>query len=226
MSRKSRKHPGTPIAPTPSLPLRAAAYLRIPVEKPSSPHGSTESQLKIIEAFLDHRPDLTLISTYTDTDDRAFQREGFQQMVQAIERSEIDCVLVTDISILGRNLIEIGYYIESHFPRHNIRLISISDQIKPADEISKQNSEFASGDYADQLRSQILLLQYVVERVNLQIERQGSLVERLKPNVQKGLITLEKGEKIRFALESKKNELIKTRNQLLEMVLRIRAEAP
>lgn len=226
MSRKSCKNFENHIAPTHSLPLRAAAYLRIPVEKLTSPQMSAESQLKIIEAFLDHRPDLTLTSTYTDVDGRSFQREGFDQMIQAIESGKINCVIVTDLSILGQNLIEIGYYIESYFPRHNIRLISISDQIKPADEISKQNSEFASGDYADQLRSQILLLQYVVERVNLQIERQGSLVERLKPNVQKGLITLEKGEKIRFALESKKNELIKTRNQLLEMVLRIRAEAP
>ncbi len=225
MSRKSRKNLETSIAPTHSLPLRAAAYLRAPVQKLTSPQMSAESQLKIIEAFLDHRPDLTLTSTYADVDDRGFQREGFDQMIQAIESGKINCVIVTDLSILGRNLIEIGYYIENYFPRHNIRLISISDQIKPADEISKQNSKFASGDYADQLRSQIMLLQYVVERVNLQIERQGFLIKRLKPNVQKGLITPEEGEEFRFAFESKKKELVKIRNHLLEMALRIRAKA-
>ena len=224
MSRKSRKNLETSIAPTHSLPLRAAAYLRVPVQKLTSPQMSAESQLKIIEAFLDHRPDLTLTSTYADVDDRGFQREGFDQMIQAIESGKINCVIVTDLSILGRNLIEIGYYIENYFPRHNIRLISISDQIKPADEISKQNSKFASGDYADQLRSQIMLLQYVVERVNLQIERQGFLIKRLKPNVQKGLITPEEGEEFQFALESKKKELVQMRNQLLEMILRIRAK--
>ena len=225
MSRKSRKNLETSIAPTHSLPLRAAAYLRVPVQKLTSPQMSAESQLKIIEAFLDHRPDLTLTSTYADVDDRGFQREGFDQMIQAIESGKINCVIVTDLSILGRNLIEIGYYIENYFPRHNIRLISISDQIKPADEISKQNSKFASGDYADQLRSQIMLLQYVVERVNLQIERQGFLIKRLKPNVQKGLITPEEGEEFRFTFESKKKELVKIRNHLLEMALRIRAKA-
>ena len=216
MSRKSRKNLETSLA---------AAYLRVPVQKLTSPQMSAESQLKIIEAFLDHRPDLTLTSTYADVDDRGFQREGFDQMIQAIESGKINCVIVTDLSILGRNLIEIGYYIENYFPRHNIRLISISDQIKPADEISKQNSKFASGDYADQLRSQIMLLQYVVERVNLQIERQGFLIKRLKPNVQKGLITPEEGEEFRFAFESKKKELVKIRNHLLEMALRIRAKA-
>lgn len=226
MSRKSRKNLETSIAPTHSLPLRAAAYLRVPVEKLTSPQMSTESQLKIIEAFLDHRPDLTLTLTltYANVDDRSFQREGFDQMIQAIESGKINCVIVTDLSILGRNLIEIGYYVESYFPHHNIRLISISDQIKPADEISKQNSEFAAGDYADQLQSQIVLLQHVVESVNLQIERQGFLIERLKPNVQKGLITPEEGEESRFALESKKKELVQMRNQLLEMILRIRAK--
>lgn len=224
MSRKSRKNFKNPIAPTHSLPLRAAAYLRVPVEKLTSPQMSAESQLKIIEAFLDYRPDLTLTSTYADVDDRSFQRESFDQMIQAVESGKINCVIVTDLSILGRNPIEIGYYIESYFPRHNIRLISISDQIKPADEISKQNSEFASGDYADQLRSQIVLLQYVVEKVNLQIERQGFLVERLKPNVQKGLITPEESEEFRFAFESKKKELVQMRNQLLEIILRIRAK--
>lgn len=225
MSRKSRKNFENPIAATHSLPLRVAAYLCVPVEKLTSPQVSAESQLKIIEAFLDHRPDLTLTSTYADVGDRGFQRESFDQMIHAIESGKINCVIVTDLSILGRNLIEIGYYIESYFPRHNIRLISVSDQIKPADEISKQNSKFASGDCADQLQNQIVLLQYVVERVNLQIEQQGFLIERLKPNMQKGLITPEEGEEFRFTLESKKKELVKIRNHLLEMALRIRAKA-
>ena len=113
MSRKSRKTLENPITPTHSLPLRAAAYLRVPVEKLSPPQVSIESQLKIIEAFWDHRPDLTLISTYTDIDGRSFQRESFEQMIQAIENGKINCVIVTDLSILGRNLIETGYYIES-----------------------------------------------------------------------------------------------------------------
>lgn len=69
-----------------------------------------------------------------------------------------------------------------------------------------------------------MLLQHVVESVNLQIERQGFLIERLKPNVQKGLISPEEGEESRLALESKKKELVQMRNQLLEMILRIRAK--
>lgn len=47
-----------------------------------------------------------------------------------------------DLSRLGRNLIETGYYIEKYFPLHKIRLISVTDQIETVDGISnldKQN---------------------------------------------------------------------------------------
>ena len=53
----------TPARP---LALRTAAYLRISETKPELPPESIENQLKIIEAFLDRRPDLTLVATYKD----------------------------------------------------------------------------------------------------------------------------------------------------------------
>ena len=206
---------------------KAALYMRL--SKDDEQFGdsiSIETQRSILSHFVKEHG-FSVFDEYVDDGwtGTNFDRPNFKRMMDDMESGKINCVIVTDLSILGRNLIEIGYYIENYFPRHNIRLISISDQIKPADEISKQNSKFASGDYADQLRSQIMLLQYVVERVNLQIERQGFLIKRLKPNVQKGLITPEEGEEFRFAFESKKKELVKIRNHLLEMALRIRAKA-
>jgi len=124
--------------------FRAAAYLRISEAKLGLPPESIENQLKIIEKFVDYRPDLTLTATFTDVDisGRSFQREGFRHMIEAIERVEIDCVIVKDLSRLGRNLIETGYYIEKYFPLHGIRLISVTDQVETTDGISnwdKQN---------------------------------------------------------------------------------------
>lgn len=135
MARKSRKHVEKTTVSTRPLALRAAAYLRISEVKPGRPSESIENQMKIIEEFVDCRPDLTLSATYTDINisGRSFQREGFQQMLKAIERSEIDCVIVKDLSRLGRNLIETGYYIEKHFPLHGIRLISVTDRVETAD---------------------------------------------------------------------------------------------
>lgn len=97
-----------------------------------------ENQLKIIEAFLDYRPDLTLAATYKDVNvsGRTFQREGFQQMIEAIELGKIDCIIVKDLSRLGRNFVETDYYIEKYFPLHKIRLISVTDQVETLDGIS------------------------------------------------------------------------------------------
>lgn len=138
MARKSRKHIENPNVPARPLALRTAAYLRISETKPELPPESIENQLKIIEAFLDRRPDLTLVATYKDVNvsGRTFQREGFQHMIEAIDLGKIDCVIIKDLSRLGRNFVETGYYIEKYFPLHGIRLISETDQVETVDGIS------------------------------------------------------------------------------------------
>lgn len=138
MARKSRKHIEKTTVSTRPLTLRAAAYLRISEAKPGLPPESIKNQLKIIEEFLARRPDMTLAATYTDVNvsGRSFQREGFQEMIREIESGKIDCVIVKDLSRLGRNMIETGYYIEKYFPLHGIRLISVTDQVETVDGIS------------------------------------------------------------------------------------------
>ena len=49
-------------------------------------------------------------------------------MIEAIDLGKIDCVIVKDLSRLGRNFVETGYYIEKYFPLHGIRLISVTDR--------------------------------------------------------------------------------------------------
>lgn len=41
----------------------------------------------------------------------------------------INCVLVKDLSRLGRNYIEVGNYIEQIFPLFNVRFIAINDNV-------------------------------------------------------------------------------------------------
>lgn len=58
---------------------------------------------------------------------QTFDRENFQQMIRDIENGKIDCVITKDLSRLGRDHTETGYYIERYFPEHGIRYISIND---------------------------------------------------------------------------------------------------
>ena len=212
MARKHHKHIGNPVIPIPPLPLRTAAYLRIPEVKPELLSESIEDHLKIIKAFLVDRPNLTLTATYTDVNigDGCFPHDGFQQMIRAAEGDEIDCVIVKDISSLGRSPIEIGYYIEKCSLLH-IHLISISDQIESAGGIS-------DGSYADHLRNQIVLLQHEICEVDLQIERQEFLIKSLESNVQKGIITSQEGEGLRSIFELRQSELAEVQDQLLKRI--------
>lgn len=62
-----------------------------------------------------------------------FHRPGFQQMLSDIEAGHINCVIVKDLSRLGRNSIDTGYYIEQYFHAHNVRFIAVTDQFDTAD---------------------------------------------------------------------------------------------
>jgi DNA invertase Pin-like site-specific DNA recombinase len=56
-------------------------------------------------------------------------RPGFQAMIKEIELGHIGAVFVKDLSRLGRNYREVGYYTEEFFPEHDVRFISVSDNI-------------------------------------------------------------------------------------------------
>ncbi len=56
-----------------------------------------------------------------------FDRDGFKEMIADIEAKKIDCVIVKDLSRLGRNYLDSGYYIEKYFPEHRIRFIAVND---------------------------------------------------------------------------------------------------
>ncbi|MCI8668033.1 MAG: recombinase family protein [Lachnospiraceae bacterium] len=50
-------------------------------------------------------------------------------MISDIEEKKINCVIVKDLSRLGRDYIDTGQYLERYFPEHDVRFISIMDNI-------------------------------------------------------------------------------------------------
>ena len=58
-----------------------------------------------------------------------FERPGFKRLIELIESKKIDTVITKDLSRLGRDYIQTGYYLELYFPRHNIRYIAVNDSI-------------------------------------------------------------------------------------------------
>lgn len=50
-------------------------------------------------------------------------------MIDDIENNLIDCVIVKDLSRLGRDYIEVGKYLERYFPAKDVRFIAVNDTI-------------------------------------------------------------------------------------------------
>ena len=47
----------------------------------------------------------------------SFNRPGFQEMLEDIEAGYVTTVIVKDMSRLGRNYLQVGYYTELHWTR-------------------------------------------------------------------------------------------------------------
>lgn len=142
MARKSRKHPLVPsaeqaqaqtetTAPARSMKVwKAGLYIRLSVEFNSGRGDSLETQRQIMDAYLALCPDIGVVDVYTDNgvSGQTFEREGFQRLLRDAEAGKINCVVVKDLSRLGRNVIDTGYYLEKHFPAMGVRFIAVNDQ--------------------------------------------------------------------------------------------------
>ena len=137
MARKSRKNVAVLDAPKRSAMKvwQAALYIRLSVEFNGKKGDSLETQRQIMEAYIALCPDIEIVEIYTDngTTGRTFEREAFQRMLTDVEAGKINCIVVKDLSRLGRNTIDTGYYIEKYFPLHGVRFIAVNDQFDSED---------------------------------------------------------------------------------------------
>ena len=126
MARRSRRN-ALPEETGSDSSCRAAVYIRLSVEDSQTGSASVETQQYIIGHFLDSHPDIELFHTYIDNGltGTNFNRPAFQSMLNDIESGTVNCVIVKDLSRLGRNSIDTGYYIEQYFPQRKVRFIAV-----------------------------------------------------------------------------------------------------
>lgn len=102
-----------------------------------------------------------------------FERKAFTEMIDDIEKGKIDCVIVKDLSRLGRNEIDVGYYIQFHFPSKGVRFISISENFDTIDGITNIDSRIFTN-------SKIPLISMMDEQVALDTRKKVQEVIDLK----------------------------------------------
>ena len=108
----------------------AALYARLSYESEKNRERNTiETQMVLLHNFVKEQKDIVVAKEYYDISKTGtnFERDGFNEMMQEIKEGNIDCVIVKDLSRLGRNYVEAGSYIERVFPFFNVRFISVND---------------------------------------------------------------------------------------------------
>lgn len=109
---------------------RTAVYVRLSVEDSKNPNCDTiENQLSLVRSYVESKPYLTQTAEYIDNgvSGTRFDRPEFMRMVADMRAGEIDCIVVKDLSRLGRNYLEAGDYLEKIFPFFGVRFIAVTD---------------------------------------------------------------------------------------------------
>ena len=115
-----------------------AIYLRVSLEDfdlkndiSKDESNSIFAQRKLVESYIKREPTLVGSPAIEFVDDgftgTNFDRPGFQNMLEQIKAGSITCVIVKDLSRLGRNYLEVGNYVEYLFPFLGVRFIAIND---------------------------------------------------------------------------------------------------
>jgi DNA invertase Pin-like site-specific DNA recombinase len=133
MARKSRKNLETAPEIT-ALTFNAAGYVRLSVEDNHKKGDSVDTQKALLQNFITLSTDIKLHDFYIDNGMTGvtFDRPAFQRMLADAESGVINCIIVKDLSRLGRSAIDTGYYIEKYLPSLNVRFIAVNDDFDSA----------------------------------------------------------------------------------------------
>ena len=133
VSRKKQNTPSTPIDTSVRI-WKTALYVRLSVEDNGKDSDSVENQITLLEEYIENHPYLKKVALfidngYTGTD---FLRPEFNRMMEAVQTDLVDCIIVKDLSRLGRNYIETSQFIEKICPFYDLRFIAVTDNYDTA----------------------------------------------------------------------------------------------
>ncbi len=118
----------------------AGLYRRLSVEADGDDEElhSIGNQQKIMEDYVEKQSFVHIKKVYTDNgvSGMTFKRDGFIEMMNDLYAGVINCIIVKDISRLGRHFILTSELVEKTLPSMNVRLISVLDNFDSIDPAS------------------------------------------------------------------------------------------
>jgi DNA invertase Pin-like site-specific DNA recombinase/cell division protein FtsB len=127
----------------PELTKITALYERLSRDDElSGDSNSIVNQKKMLEKYAEEQGFVNL-RHYTDDgwSGTNFDRPDWKRMLSDIEDGNVGCVIVKDMSRIGRNYLEVGFYTEVLFRKKNVRFIAISNNVDSS--VNDGSNEFA-----------------------------------------------------------------------------------
>ena len=116
---------------------KVGIYCRLSQEDGNDESQSIKTQKELIFNYV-KKQGWTVAGIYSDDGYTGtnFNRPDFNRLINDIKLGKINLVITKDLSRLGRNYIQAGYYTEEFFPEYNVRYIAINDNFDSFDEDS------------------------------------------------------------------------------------------
>lgn len=113
--------------------FRAGIYTRLSQERTEewrNKSSSIETQIEICQEYA-NKENMNLVKVYTDYEYSGtnFDRPGYIEMMDDVRSDLINCIIIRDLSRLGREHLEMGRLVDKVFPFLGVRFISVVDKI-------------------------------------------------------------------------------------------------
>jgi DNA invertase Pin-like site-specific DNA recombinase len=129
MARISRKEKNVQAVASEAI-CNTAIYTRLSVfDSGKADSESILNQQELLESYVSNQPELLLKDVFVDNGESGvdFHRLAWDSLMHECRAGKINCIVLKDLSRLGRNYIETGDYLERVFPALGVRLIAVTD---------------------------------------------------------------------------------------------------
>lgn len=123
---------------------KAGIYTRLSSERKEEwreKSSSIETQVLCCKEYV-LKENIKVVNIYTDYEYSGtnFERPQFQEMMQHIRERRINCIIIRDLSRLGREYLEMGRLIDKVFPFLGVRFISVNDKVDTVKDLDSKKS--------------------------------------------------------------------------------------
>lgn len=144
MARTSKRYVQKAENSTEKIFYKAGIYTRLSSERKEEwreKSSSIETQVICCKEYA-LKENIKVLNTYTDYEYSGtnFERPQFQEMMQDIKDRKINCIIIRDLSRLGREYLEMGRLIDKVFPFLGVRFISVNDKVDTVKDLDSKKS--------------------------------------------------------------------------------------